>query len=149
MSSPRWSNRFRLAISHEAECDLKDIEADDPDTADDIRALLEWLQNDERLLQRLNEPHYGEERVGNEADAAFAVSKWIATWKGRNPRALWRLKFWDLEDQKIRYRVIYAYQIESRCFWILGIVHRNFDYDENHEFSKRVLGQADKLAAGG
>jgi hypothetical protein len=141
-------HRYRLSMSDEATADLERIAETDPDTADDIFAWLEWIQDDEARVRRLHEDRYGEQRPKNDSDPGFSIRKWVETWKGRDPLALWRLKLWDLEQDGIRYRIIYAYQIESRCFWVLGVVHRDFNYDFNHPTTKRILAQAAKLELG-
>jgi hypothetical protein len=145
MSVWKSDHRYRLAISAEAKADLDQIASADPETAADILVWLEWIRDDEESIKHLHYDRYGDQRPRSDLDPAFSVRKWVETWKGRDPSALWRLKLWDLEQEGIQYRIIYAYQIESRCFWILGVVHRDFNYDTNHPISQRILSQAAKL----
>lgn len=95
-------------------------------------ALLEQLEGDPDLLDRLTQHDYG---AHNSAD--FHVSKWQEQW--RQGRDLWRLKVWDLEDQGLRYRIVYAFVPGMQHYHVLAIAPRDFDYDKNHPISQRIL----------
>ena len=68
----------------------------------------------------------------------MSVSKWLNQWK--NGKDLWRLKFWDLENLGVRYRVIYVYLPKQARFVVMAIVARgSFDYDDNnHPIRQRI-----------
>lgn len=93
---------------------------------------MEELKGDPDLLDRLTQHDYGAHQ-----SADFHVSKWQAQW--RQGRDLWRLKIWDLEDQGLRYRVVYAFMPQKQHYHILAIAPREFDYDSNHPISRRIL----------
>lgn len=106
--------------------------ASDQRTAARIVALLEQIKADPGLLDALTEHNFGaDQRSG------FHVSKWLAFWNAGYD--LWRLKVWDLSGRLIPYRIVYAYEPRIRQYHVLGIVHRDFGYDRNHEITQRIF----------
>lgn len=99
---------------------------------------LQEVQGDQHLLDMLTAQNYGSDRAEK-----FHVTKWVQ--QQRRGRNLWRLKIWDLESQGIRYRVVYALDPRIQRYYILGIVHRNFDYDESDPRTRRILAEYDTL----
>lgn len=70
----------------------------------------------------------------------MSISKWIGVQRvERMP--LWRLKFWDLEDQGLKYRLIYIYNWPDRSYHLMAVVARgNLDYDDpNDPIRQRVV----------
>ena len=121
-----------LFIHDDAIADLKTLRQTEPKAAAMIVALLEALKGDPNLLDRLTQHDYG---AYHSAD--FHVSKWQEQW--RQGRDLWRLKVWNLEDQGLRYRVVYAFMPQKQRYHVLAIAPREFDYDSNHPLSQRIL----------
>ena len=71
-----------LIIHDDAKADLLALRRSEPRTAGRVLALLEQLEDDPDLLDRLTQHHYG--------SADFHVSRWQTQWrKGRN---LWRIE---------------------------------------------------------
>lgn len=129
---------FRLSVHEDADADLEAVARRTPRTAGRILALLEELEADQDLLDRLSQHDFGKHRP-----ADFHVSRWVEQWnKGRN---LWRLKVWDLEEHGIRYRIIYAFVPNRHHYHVLGIVPRSFDYEEGHPLTRRILAAHDGL----
>jgi hypothetical protein len=129
---------YQVVIAVAAKEDLAAIAASDPDTEAEIVALLQELKGSQELLDSLTVKDFGLAR-----DASFHVDKWNEQQKqGRN---LWRLKIWNLEDLGIRYRVIYALDPRVRRYYVLAILHRDFDYDEKHPRVRRLLDTYDRL----
>ena len=96
-----------LCVHDDAVADLEALWESEPRAAARIVALLEELDGNKDLLDRLTQHHYG---VRSRAD--FNVSKWLEHWnRGRD---LWRLKIWDLEDKGLKYRIIYAFIPRTR-----------------------------------
>lgn len=96
-----------------------------------IAALLQQAKHDPKLIDSLLDHDFGAEH-----SAAYHVSKWLEFWKvGYN---IWRLKVW-LEKGSLRYRIVYAYEPRSLQYYVLAIVHRNFDYKHDHEITSRIL----------
>lgn len=121
-----------LFVHDDAKADLLALREREPQAAGRILALLEQLEGDADLLDRLTQHDYGAHH-----SADFHVSKWFEHWnRGRD---LWRLKIWDLEDKGLRYRIVYAFQPRERHYHILAIAPRAFDYDTSHPISQRVL----------
>ena len=52
---------------------------------------------------------------------------------------MFRLKVWDLEDKGLRYRVVYAFMPRRKDHYVLGVVPRDFNYEPNHELTRRIL----------
>ncbi len=100
--------------------------------------MLEELEGNPDLLDRLTQHDFGAYGSGR-----FHVSKWFAQWNtGKN---LWRLKVWDLEDQGLRYRVVYAFIPRQQDYSVLGIVPREFNYEPGHELTRRILAAYEDL----
>jgi hypothetical protein len=104
----------------------------DPVTVGQILALLEQLEGDPDILDRLTQHDFGAYRTED-----FHISKWYQLWNQGND--IWRLKLWDLEDKGLRYRVIYAFMPRQQNYHILAIAPREFNYDPEHPITKRIL----------
>jgi hypothetical protein len=128
----------RLLLHQDAKSDLAAIKLVAPSLAVRLATLLQELSADEVLLEMLTAHDFGSDR-----HAAFQVSRWQEHW--RRGRDLWRLKFWELEDQGIPYRVIYALKRGTGNHFVLAIVNRDFNYDPNHPITQRVLRAYDDL----
>lgn len=103
-----------------------------------IVALLQELQGDPDLLDRLTQHDYGAHK-----SARFHVSQWFG--EQRRGRNLWRLKSWDLQKQGLHYRVIYAFEPKLKRINILAVAPRDFNYDKNHKLTKRIQDTYDKI----
>lgn len=123
---------FPLYVHDDAQNDIDELWETEPDAAAGILVVLQELQGNEQLRDGLLE-----HRFGSNHSADFEVQKWVEQWQQK--RDLWRLKVWALEDIGIRYRVIYAYSIRRKSYHVLAVVHRDFDYAEDHPVSQRVL----------
>ena len=93
---------------------------------------LQEIQASQTILDTLLDHDFGAKR-----SAFYNVSKWLSFWKKKYD--LWRLKFWELEGSGDTFRIVYAYHIKERRFYILGIAHRDFNYDPSHPFTKRIV----------
>lgn len=134
---------YKLNILPIVKEDIKIVGVSSKNAATKIVALLEQLNTNQELLGYLLEHNCGEP----EKDL-FNVSKWQAYWQ--NGYDLWRLKLFNLENVGLRYRIIYAYALENsvQIFYILAIVHRDFDYDPTHEITKRLIHSYVELGIG-
>ncbi|MBK8508950.1 MAG: hypothetical protein IPL51_09965 [Candidatus Competibacteraceae bacterium] len=121
-----------LTISDDAKSDLKELLKTDGAAAGRIIALLQEIQSDADLMDRLTQHDFGACQT-----AEFHISKWNEQWRKGND--LWRLKIWDLEDQKLRYRIVYAFIPRRQKHVVLGVAPRSFNYDPRHELSIRIL----------
>lgn len=126
---------YKLFVHQDAEGDLEQLWADDPTAAARIGVLLEECEGTEDL--EANQDLLDHLTIHNFGDAAINVSKWLEHWnKGAN---LWRLKLWGLETRGMRYRIIYAFVPGKRHYHVLAIAPRDFNYESNHELTKRIL----------
>lgn len=129
---------FSLQIHEDAEADLETLYRRSPRVAARILALLQEVEANQDLLDRLTQQNFGRDHT-----ADFHVARWIEQWnKGKN---LWRLKLWDLEDKGIRYRVVYAFVPQHSRYHVLGIVPRSFNYEEDHPLTIRILAAREAL----
>ena len=132
---------FFLHIHDHATDDLKNIHRKDRDVALRLAALIEQIRNDQDLLDRLTQDNYGQHQ-----SADFHVIQWYAQQHKHKYRNLWRIKDWDLYNQGIQYRIVYAF-IPMDTYHILAIVHRkDLDYNnENKPITKRIIDDYDEL----
>ena len=129
---------LRLYIHADAEDDLERLWALEPEAAAKIGVLLEELEGDSDLLDRLTQQDFGAYGLED-----FHVAKWQEQQKkGRN---LWRVKIWDLEKMGIRYRIVYAFMARQQDYSVLGIVPREFNYDASHELTRRIIAAYENL----
>jgi hypothetical protein len=128
----------RIYLDRGARDDRERLWNEDEDAAATIDALLQEANQDPQILTLFTAHDYGKDH-----SARFHVSRWYAQQnKGRN---LWRLKVWDLECAGLQYRVVYALDPLDQDYYVLGIVDRSFDYDEDHPITKRILAAYDRL----
>src|ERR1700694_2750791 len=104
---------YRLVIHDDANADLDQLWIDNPLAAALVLATLQECQADQRLLDSLLVHDYGKDR-----SEEIHVSKWLQLY--RQGKDLWRLKVWELEDQGVMYRIIYAYIPGKRVFHVLA-----------------------------
>jgi hypothetical protein len=126
-----------LFISPDAEHDLEELWEANLKVASRITVLLEALQHDPDLLDRLSQHNYGQYGITD-----FDVSKWLSQWNQNNN--LWRLKIKDLEQlgRHYRYRIIYAFLPRKQHYHVLAVIHRdkfNYETDPNHPITQRIL----------
>jgi hypothetical protein len=129
---------LRLYIHNDAEDDLERLWESEPTAAAKIGVLLEELEGNPDLLDRLTQQDFGAYELED-----FHVSKWQE--QQRQGRNLWRLKIWDLEEIGTRYRVVYAFMPRQQDYSVLGIVPRKFDYDASHELTRRIIAAYENL----
>ena len=123
---------YYLFIHDDAKADLLAIREMDKPTAARFLVLLQELRNSQDLMDRLTQHDYG--AYGTED---FHVTKWFEQWNKGND--LWRLKYWELEHGEQRYRVVYAFIPSLHHYHVLGVVPREFNYEPNHDLTKRIL----------
>ena len=80
-----------LFVHDDAVADLEALWETEPQAAARIGVLLEELEGNPDIRDRLTQHDYGAHH-----SADFHVSKWREHW--RKGRDLWRLKVWNLED---------------------------------------------------
>lgn len=106
--------------------------AKDRFAAGKVVALLQQAKADPAIIASLLDHDFGADGA-----AAYHVSKWFEFWNaGYN---LWRLKVWIERKGSLRYRIVYAYEPRSLQYHVLAIVHRDFDYQRDHETTRRIL----------
>ena len=127
---------YKLYIERDAQNDLGSMMESGGDNrrfAAKMLALLSELKNDQALLGKLLDHKFEND--------SFNVSRFESIWRGRD---VWRLKVfeWNLSNARknvIPYRIIYAYDLKCLSFRILAVVHRDFEYENDHPVTQRVL----------
>lgn len=121
-----------LTIHPDAANDLRQLMLSDQFAAGKVVALLQQVKYDQKIIDSLLDHNFGADHTG-----AYHVSKWHELWKvGFN---LWRLKIWVEPKGSLRYRIVYAYEPKSLQYYVLAVVHRDFDYKRDHEITSRIL----------
>lgn len=123
-----------LIMHPDAEQDLVRLSRVDKWAAARFFALLEQLDRDEDLLDRLSQHGYQKEKP-----LQFNVSRWEEACQ--NGRYLHRIKVWDPDDKVLPYRLIYAHipGDDGDEFHVLAIADRAWDYDTRSLLSKRIF----------
>jgi len=129
---------YSLVVHTDAEDDLEELWRTAEDVAAAISVLLDELQGSQELLDALTVHDFGAR--GSED---FHVSKVSKFWD--NGKDIWRIKIWDLEEQGLRYRVIYAYERGKKRYYVLGILPRATAYDSNDPRIRRILSAYEDL----
>lgn len=121
-----------LSIHPDAADDIRQLMATDRFAAGKVAALLQQAKADPAIIASLLDHGFGADHT-----AAYHVSKWFEFWNaGYN---LWRLKIWTEPKGSLRYRIVYAYEPQSLQYHVLAVVHRDFDYQTDHEITRRIL----------
>lgn len=123
---------YSLVVHTDAEDDLEELWQTAEDVAAAISVLLDEIQGSQDLLDALTDHNFGENQ-----SADFHVSKVSKFWDAG--KDIWRIKFWDLEQRGLRYRVIYAYERGKKRYYVLGILPRATAYDSNDPRIRRIL----------
>lgn len=105
---------------------------DDVAAGGKVLALLQQAKHDHRIIASLLDHDFGAK-----GSADYHVSKWQTFWNAGFD--LWRLKIWTKPRGSLRYRIVYAYEASSQQYHVLAIVHRDFNYENDHEITKRIL----------
>jgi len=128
----------RLLFHRDAEADLAQLAQSEPQLAARLYVLLKEVQADRELLDMLTSHDFGAD--GGEL---FHASRWQQHW--HQDKDIWRLKFWELENQGISYRVIYSLKRGTGDHHVLAVAHRSFNYDPNHPTTQRILRAYEEL----
>lgn len=121
-----------LTIHPDAANDLRQLMVSDLFAGSKVAALLQQAKHDPKIIDSLLDHDFGVDQT-----ADYHVSKWFKFWNiGFN---IWRLKIWIEPKGSLRYRIIYAYEPKSLQYYVLAIVHRDFDYKRDHEITNRIL----------
>lgn len=116
----------------DAASDLRQLMVTDKFAAAKVAALLQQAKHDPKIIDSLLDHNFGADQA-----QPYHVSKWLHFWNtGYN---IWRLKIWLIPRGSLRYRIVYAYQPSTLQYHVLAIVHRDFDYQTDHEITQRIL----------
>jgi hypothetical protein len=128
---------YELITSDEAVADIEEILVEAEEAGLRIFALLEQLETDQDLLDRLCQDGYGGSPKRPVRGAIINIGKWVmAQRKGMN---LWRMRDFELSKMGFEYRIIYAFNPRDSQYVILAIAKREFDYEESHPITQRVF----------
>lgn len=124
-----------IRVHNDATCDLKRIKESDPEGFYRLVAFIQQIRTDARLVDKLLDHGHGSDRK-----EPISVMKWIGVQKVERLN-VWRVKSWDLERQRLKYRLIYCYNWPDQSYNIMAIVPRDeIDYDDpSHPIRLRVI----------
>lgn len=122
-----------LSIHEHAEDDIEELWKNCPKAAARITIILQELEGDQDLMDRLTQHDYGK----YDKSAPFNISKWFEQYN--QDRDIWRLTIWDLEKSGLQYRVIYAFIPNKKHHYILAIAPRDFNYEASHPITNRII----------
>jgi mRNA-degrading endonuclease RelE of RelBE toxin-antitoxin system len=125
---------MHIDVHKHAEEDLAEISKTDPDAVADVLAVLEQLEADRRVFDKLTT--YGNSDL---VDDRINVKKWIEASKKVRNGSLWRFR--ALDCPATNYRVIYGYHWPNKQICVLAVVHKTeIDYDSfKSGIGQRVL----------
>ncbi len=123
---------FSLSFHEGAEADLDELYRTDPHAAATIDAFLDEVAASQDLLDRFSQQGF----TSGPAGTQFNVSRWQELWRRFN---LWRAKLLNTPNRASAYRIVYAFHPRELRYYILAVVHRNFDYDPQHPVSRRIV----------
>ncbi|MGZ7132607.1 MAG: hypothetical protein ACXVH6_04440 [Halobacteriota archaeon] len=127
-----------VLFEESAQSDLDAIWESDEEAAATIVVLMEEFQDSPEIAATLIRHGYHDYR-----DPEYNVSRFQELWhQGLN---MYRLKFWDEDGSPVPYRIIYAHNPITDCIHVLGVIHRNFDYDTSHPTVCRICAEYERL----
>lgn len=125
-------DRYSLSIHEDAEQDIDDLYEIDEEGAAAIDVFLEEAATSQEILDCFTVQDYRSYSDGLE----FDITRWKSLWKDC---ALWRARLFNVPGVAATHRIVYAFHPNERRYYILGIVPRDFDYDHQHPFTKRIV----------
>ena len=131
MVSSRFSH-FSLVIHKEAQQDLDQLWDTDEEVAADIAVFLEEAKANQDILDRLTCNKFVQIE-----EPKFSVEVWAG--QQSRKRNLWRLKLFALNGKSHQQRIIYAFHPLELRYYILAVVHREFNYDNDHPITRRLI----------
>lgn len=129
---------YSLVLHGDAEADLDLIFEKDEDACADIEVFLEEAKTNQDTLDCLTRKGYVQY-----GDCPFDITEWEAT--KRQKYNLWRLKFLWIQSNAAKYRIVYAFHPGEYRYYVLGILHRDFDYDLKQPRSQQIIAAYDAL----
>ncbi|MDT0355712.1 hypothetical protein RJO15_08045 [Herbaspirillum huttiense F1] len=134
---------YKLRIEKDAQDDIKNLIAEGGKARADafkIVAFLEELKGNRLWLNELLTRKFEHER--------FDVDRFLEYWN--QGLDIWRLKVFEFVSARNRsyplpLRVIYCYDQQSLAFRVLAVCKRDFDYQPDHEQTKRICSLYDSL----
>lgn len=116
--------RYRLQIHRDANNDIREILKCDRRVGGQIVAFLQELEGDQLLLDNLNIDDYEDDRI--------TVRMLVQLQREPNRWNAWRFTLRDVEppENKLPYRVLYAFDHTRLVYHILAVVHRSTAYDD-------------------
>lgn len=135
---------YELIVGDDASGDLEELLLTNRVAAVRIIALLEELADNQDLLDRLTQEGYGGKNPWKPPPGAVInIGKWVAAQKlGLN---LWRMRDFELSRHGHEYRIIYAYNSKTDQYYVLAVVERAFNYEEQHPVTQRIFSACRQL----
>jgi len=109
--------RFEFLIDDEVDRDIEDVVDADPDAAALIVAIIQEMQGDRTLCERLIEPDYEDDQISSVLPFEALQRKWYNAY---------RVKLYEVAD----WRLITAVDHKQRLIALLYIMRRDENYDD-------------------
>ena len=122
----------RFLVHADAKADLIAIGRSNAELGRRLIALVEELQSSPDWIEALTIHDFGSHQL-----QPIHVSRWLEYWN--QGKDLWRLKFWELENDRIAFRFVYALKRGHGDYYLLAVVHREFNYETGHAITSRIL----------
>lgn len=133
-----YGRNYSIALHKDAEDDLDALYAVDEDGAADIEVFLDEAKHNQETLDNLTRDGYVQY-----GDDPFDVKAWS---KAKSLKLnLWRIRLLWIQGSAKNYRVIYAFHPVEYRYYVLGIVNRSFNYDIDHDRSKKIIAAYESL----
>jgi hypothetical protein len=128
---------YALAIDKDAKADLAALLVRDRAAALEILAVLQEIEADQGILSSLSDDGYADGRI----DVCMVRNLQRATWN------IWRLKVFciDPPPSTLPYRIIYAFDAPRGVYYVLAIMHRDQDYERDHQLIGRIQAAYERL----
>ncbi|MEB3416048.1 hypothetical protein VCJ71_08225 [Alteriqipengyuania sp. WL0013] len=124
--------RYRLVVAEEVAADLIRVRSEDKLAYDEMQVLFEDLEGDEGWCDAIADPTYSDSQI-----ESVKALRYLAN-EGRN---VYRVKFLRVR----KWRIITAANHQGKIIGILGIMHRDQNYEDDSTFSKRIRQSYDTL----
>ncbi|MEZ5680702.1 MAG: hypothetical protein R3E14_05335 [Erythrobacter sp.] len=126
------ARRYRLVVAEGVAADLIRVRKEDSGAFDELQVFFEDLEGDESWCACIADPSYSDSQIES------ITPLWYLQRERRN---IYRIKFIEVAS----WRVITAADHRGKRIGILGVMHRDQDYEADPVFSERLRQSYDAL----
>lgn len=127
----------RIVVTQDFDDEMDALDGTQPDVVDAAELLLESLDENRDLLERLHQPTTYPLHT-----PAFEVKRFgMAQKAGYN---IFILKFQDLDGFATNHRILLGYHAQRDTYYVLAITDRDYSYDHHHDAYGNLLNRYEK-----